>query len=70
MLLPGVMGVRVTLILMHSESNRRGVLGGDRFKDEIEAALARRVKADKAGRPGVTQGHKYSEVGVKALMLL
>lgn len=33
---------------------RSGVLGGERFKDEIEAALARRVRPGKAGRPKVT----------------
>jgi hypothetical protein len=50
MLFPGVMGVRVTLILMHSESNRRGVLG-EPFKEDIEAASVRLVKTGKAGWP-------------------
>jgi putative transposase len=43
------------LKLIRSEANRSGVLGGERFKDEIEAALARRVRPGKAGRPRVTQ---------------
>jgi putative transposase len=44
------------LKLIRSEANRSGVLGGERFKDEIEAALARRVRPGKAGRPRVTEG--------------
>lgn len=43
------------LKLIRSEANRSGVLGGEQFKDEIEAALARRVRPGKAGRPRVTQ---------------
>lgn len=39
------------LKLIRSEANRSGILGGERFKDEIEAALARRVRPGKAGRP-------------------
>ena len=31
--------------------NQCGVLGSERFKDEIEAALSRRVRPAKAGRP-------------------
>jgi putative transposase len=31
--------------------NQRGVLGSERFKDEIEAALSRWVRPAKAGRP-------------------
>jgi putative transposase len=39
--------------LIRREINRSGALGGDRFRDEIEAALARRVRPGKAGRPKV-----------------
>jgi hypothetical protein len=31
--------------------NQCRVLGGERFKDQIEAALSRRVRPPKAGRP-------------------
>ena len=31
--------------------NQCRVLGGERFKDEIEAVLSRRVRPGKAGRP-------------------
>jgi putative transposase len=31
--------------------NQCRVLGGERFKDQIEAALSRRVRPAKAGRP-------------------
>ena len=36
---------------IRAEINRSGILGGERFKDEIEAALARRVRPGVAGRP-------------------
>lgn len=32
-------------------SNACGVLGNERFKDQIEAMLDRRVRPEKAGRP-------------------
>ena len=37
--------------LIRSETSRGGVVGGETFKDQIEAALARRVRPGKAGRP-------------------
>jgi putative transposase len=43
------------LKMIRSEVNRSGVLGGERFKDEIEVALDRRVRPGKAGRPRATQ---------------
>lgn len=39
------------LRMIRSEANRSGVLGGERFKDGIEATLDRRVRPGKAGRP-------------------
>ncbi|MGQ0594082.1 MAG: transposase [Gammaproteobacteria bacterium] len=40
--------------------NQCRVLGSERFKDEIEAALHRKVRAGKAGRPSKMAGDKES----------
>ena len=52
------------LKMIRSEANRSGVLGGERFKDEIEVTLDRRVRRGKAGRPpkqsgAAPKGHRY-----------
>ena len=47
--------------MIRSEANRSGVLGRERFKDEMEAALARRVRPGKAGRPRRKSGKSGSE---------
>jgi putative transposase len=54
--------------LIRREVNRSGVLGGERFKDEIEAALARRVRPGKAGRPKVQSDP--SENRAKQMLIL
>jgi putative transposase len=40
---------------IRSETNRGGVAGSDRFKDEIESALSRRVRPGQSGRPNKKQ---------------
>jgi putative transposase len=40
---------------IRNETNRGGVAGSDRFKDEIESALSRRVRPGQSGRPNKKQ---------------
>lgn len=55
--------------LIRREVNRSGVLGGERFKEEIEAALARRVRPGKAGRPKA-QSDTSANIAKQELLLL
>ena len=55
------------LKILRVETNRCGVAGSERFKDEMETALARRLRPGKAGRRWKRGG---GEAGATELMLL